>query len=241
MPIDPADLAANIGGLDGLDLERGLGPTVQQVVLAAKILFRADGAGLMLADLDGTLRWVSASEQQSQVVEEGQEQLAQGPCMTAFTLRTAIVVRDASIEPANDQGCRSLLLRAGVQAAMSAPVDLQGGPIGTIDVYSKRPRNWDDSEVGALQAYAGIVANLLGRAAAAQLKGELADQLQIALTHRTLIEQAKGILMEREQLDAAAAFERLRGAARSSSRKVADVAGDVLAGGQLPARQAVKS
>jgi AmiR/NasT family two-component response regulator len=95
--------------------------------------------------------------------------------------------------------------------------------------------------VGALQAYAGIVANLLGRAAAAQLKGELADQLQIALTHRTLIEQAKGILMERERLDAAAAFERLRGAARSSSRKVADVAGDVLAGGQLPARQAVKS
>jgi hypothetical protein len=79
MPIDPADLAANIGGLGALDLEGGLGPTVQQVVLAAKVLFRADGAGLMLADLDGTLRWVSASEQQSQVVEEGQEQLARGP------------------------------------------------------------------------------------------------------------------------------------------------------------------
>jgi hypothetical protein len=241
MPIDPADLAANIGELDGLDLERGLGPTVQQVVLAAKALFRADGAGLMLADLDGTLRWVSASEQQAQDVEEGQEQLAQGPCMTAFTLRTVIAVRDARIEPSDDQGCRSLLLRAGVQAAMSAPVDLQGGPIGTIDVYSKAPRNWDNSEVGALQAYAGIVANLLGRAAAAHLKGQLVDQLQTALTHRTLIEQAKGILMEREQIDAATAFERLRAAARSSSRKVADVAGDVLAGGQLPARQVVKS
>jgi GAF domain-containing protein len=161
--------------------------------------------------------------------------------MTAFTLRTAIVVRNACTEPADDQGCRSLLLRAGVQAAMSAPVDLQGGPIGTIDIYSKTARNWDDSEVGALQAYAGIVASLLGRAAAAQLKGELADQLQVALTHRALIERGKGILMEREQLDAAAAFERLRAAARSSSRKVADVASDVLAGDRLPARQAVKS
>jgi AmiR/NasT family two-component response regulator len=35
--------------------------------------------------------------------------------------------------------------------------------------------------------------------------------------------------MERERLDPAAAFERLRAVARSSSRKVADVARDVLA------------
>jgi len=42
-------------------------------------------------------------------------------------------------------------------------------------------------------------------------------QLQAALEHRWLIEQAKGVLMGREDLDAQAAFERLRGAARSST------------------------
>jgi hypothetical protein len=42
-----------------------------------------------------------------------------------------------------------------------------------------------------LQAYAGVVASLL-RAAAAATKGELAEQLQWALGHRVLIEQAKG-------------------------------------------------
>ena len=41
------------------------------------------------------------------------------------------------------------------------PVELHGGPIGSLDLYSARPRDWDDSEIGALQAYAGIVANLL--------------------------------------------------------------------------------
>jgi hypothetical protein len=62
-----------------------------------------------------------------------------------------------------------------------------------------------------------------------------ADQLEAALEHRWLIEQAKGVLMGREQLDAQAAFERLRGAARSSTRRLDDVAREVTAGQALPA------
>jgi GAF domain-containing protein len=232
MQIDAAALTASIGELYGLDLERGLTPTLQQVVMAAKSLFHVDGAGLMLADPDGALRWASASEQQSQLVEEDQERLARGPCMAAFVQRATMSVRNANSEPDIEpdiEGSRSVLVGAGIQAALSVPVELQGGPIGTLDLYSATPRDWDDSEVSALQAYAGIVANLLGSAAEAQVKGRLADQLQAALAHRALIEQAKGVLMEREHLDPAAAFERLRALARPSSRKVADVAREVLA------------
>jgi AmiR/NasT family two-component response regulator len=58
--------------------------------------------------------------------------------------------------------------------------------------------------------------------------------LQAALEHRWLIEQAKGVLMGREDLDAQTAFERLRGAARSSTRRLADVAKDVTEGQKLP-------
>jgi hypothetical protein len=82
--------------------------------------------------------------------------------------------------------------------------------------------------------YAGLVASLLSAAVTAQVKGRLADQLQAALEHRWLIEQAKGVIMGRERLDAQAAFERLRGAARSSTRRLADVAKDVTAGQPLP-------
>ena len=88
--------------------------------------------------------------------------------------------------------------------------------------------------MAALQAYAGLVASLLMAAVTAQVKGRLADQLQAALAHRWLIEQAKGVLMGRENLDAQAAFERLRGAARSSTRRLADVARDVTGGQPLP-------
>ena len=115
------------------------------------------------------------------------------------------------------------------------PVELDGGTIGTLDIYADQPRDWDPSEVAALQAYAGLVASLLAAAVTAEVKGRLADQLQAALEHRWLIEQAKGVVMGRERLDAQAAFERLRMAARSSTRRLADVAREVTAGQPLPA------
>jgi AmiR/NasT family two-component response regulator len=49
-----------------------------------------------------------------------------------------------------------------------------------------------------------------------------------------VIEQAKGILMEREQLDPAGAFDRLRKAARARRRRVSEVAAEVVAGDPLP-------
>ena len=54
-----------------------------------------------------------------------------------------------------------------------------------------------------------------------------------------MIERAKGILMERHGIDDAAAFELLRDHARSSSRRVVEVAQAVLDGhALLPARGA---
>src|SRR5919206_4045842 len=98
----------------------------------------------------------------------------------------------------------------GVEAGsgdLSVPVQLGGGPLGTLDVYVAAPRDWDDSEAAALQAYAGLVASLLAAAVAARVEGGLVDQLQGALAHRSLIEQAVEVLVHREGLDAQAAIE----------------------------------
>src|SRR5215207_4686791 len=236
MPIDPTDLANSIGALGGLDPQRGLARTLQQVTDGAKQLFRADAAGLMLIDAEGQLRWASASDQTAQTVENEQERLAQGPCAVAFSQRLPAAIRNIHTEP-DWAEFTQVLVSEGVCAALSVPVELDGGVIGTLDVYATRARDWDPSEVAALQAYAGLVASLLSAAVTAEVKGRLADQLQAALEHRWLIEQAKGVVMGRERLDAQAAFERLRGAARSSTRRLADVARDVTDGQPLPANR----
>ena len=160
MPIDPTDLANSIGALGSLDPGRGLAPTLQQVADSAKQLFGADAAGLMLIDAEGQLRWASASDQTAQTVEDGQERLAQGPCAVAFSQRLPAAIRNIRIEPDWAEFAQ-VLVGEGVCAALSVPVELDGGVIGTLDIYAGQPRDWDPGEVAALQAYAGLVASLL--------------------------------------------------------------------------------
>ncbi len=62
---------------------------------------------------------------------------------------------------------------------------------------------------------------------------EKVQQLETALERRAVIERAKGILMERHSSDERGAFELLREHARSSRRRVIDVAQTVLDGHAL--------
>jgi len=233
MRIELAALAERIGTLTTLDPDEGFPQALQQVVEAAKLLFEADGAGLMLVGKHELLAWASASDAQAERAEAVQAELGAGPCMIAWQQRSPVAVRDVEADSRWSQVAPALVA-AQLWAALSVPVELAGGPIGTLEVYGAGPRDWDDSEAAALGAYAGVVASLVRAAAAARVKGELAEQLQWALQHRVLIEQAKGVLMEREGLSPAAAFARLRTAARAVGRSVGELAGVVLAGDSLP-------
>jgi response regulator NasT len=66
---------------------------------------------------------------------------------------------------------------------------------------------------------------------------EKVEQLQTALERRTVIERAKGILMERHSIVEREAFELLREHARGTNRRVVDVAQSVLDGHALLPRR----
>jgi putative methionine-R-sulfoxide reductase with GAF domain len=224
MPIDPALLAVSIATLTDLDPEGDLAATLEQAVVAAKQLFAVDAAGIMLADADGRLRWASASDPLAQTLEDNQETFAAGPCLEAFASGQPAVIHDATLEPHWGE-ITLAFVELQVRSGLSVPVELGGGPIGTLDVYAAAPGGWDATEVNALQTYAGLVATLLGTAAKAERSGRLAEQLQVALDARNLIEQARGARMDWERLDDQQAFVDLRQAARSSRREPTNQAG----------------
>jgi ANTAR domain len=62
-------------------------------------------------------------------------------------------------------------------------------------------------------------------------------QLQTALDSRIVLEQAKGILAERESITPTEAFSRLRREARSKRMKLHDLAADIVATASNPADQ----
>jgi GAF domain-containing protein len=233
MPIDPAQLARSLGDLGSLDAEQGLAVTLPQVLRAAKTLLAADRARLMLVDRAGVLRWASASDPMVETPESELLPLAHGPCRAAFAQRAPVAVPGLAGAAGRRTPAR-VGIDAGNHGTLSVPVQVAGGPVGTLDVRVAAPREWDDSEAAALQAYAGLVASLLAAAMTARVTGRLADQLRAALEHRSLIEQAVQVFVDREGLDAAAAFEWLATAARSSASALVQMAGAVVDGAPLP-------
>jgi hypothetical protein len=108
-----------------------------------------------------------------------------------------------------------------------------GTPVGTLNVYCDRPRDWDDTHISALEAYNALLEARLAGALVERAHGEIVDQLQFALDSRVVIERAVGLLMGRDGLDNVTAFQELRRSARSSRRRVLTVAEEVLAAHSL--------
>ena len=194
MPIDPALLATSLGALADLDPEPDLPASLQRAVAAAKQLLDADAAGITLTDATGMLHWASGSDQRAQAVDNNQEACAVGPCAEAFTTGRPAVMYDAYQERRRGGPWGQVSLAIAdlePRSALSVPIDLGDGPIGTLDLYATDPRGWDHTDVCALQAYAGVVAGLLGAAAKAHIGGWLADQLQVASASRVPIKQPR--------------------------------------------------
>ena len=228
MSIDPDALAKSVARLEGVDpADTGLDAALELAVLETDDVFDVDGAGLMLVGEDGTLRYVSASDEPGHMLEHLQEQFGEGPCVDAFLADTVVKAHDMGADR-RWPSVGPLAARHGVHAVMGVPIDLPEGPVGTLNVYAARPHPWDDDEVAAIQAYTRVIASLLRAAARAHLSGAAATQLQHALDHRVLVEQAKGVLMERRGLDQQAAFDLLRSRARSTRRPLQEVAREVV-------------
>jgi len=179
---------------------------------------------------------VTASDQRTQLAEDNQELLGQGPSVVGFSQRAPAVMGDARHEL--NWGEISLLFsEVEVRAAASVPIGLADGPIGTLDVYAAEPRDWDQSEVSALQAYAAVVASLLAAAAQAQVKGRLAAHSRWPLRPGCRSSRPRARSWSTQDSDEATAFEWLRLSAGSSSKIMTAVAEEILAGRWPPIPQ----
>jgi signal transduction protein with GAF and PtsI domain len=119
-----------------------------------------------------------------------------------------------------------------VRGVLSVPVRLASEPVGTLSVYATQPRAWSPAEVQALAALAVVTAELVSTGVELANHEVEVAQLRQALTSRVWIEQAKGVLAATRGVGLDEAFQQLRQQARSSSRKLADLAQEVVQAAQ---------
>ncbi|HUL24779.1 MAG TPA: GAF and ANTAR domain-containing protein [Streptosporangiaceae bacterium] len=213
---------------------------MKRAVNAIHDVFGYSGAGVMFITESGNLSYVAASDEPGRALEQAQAAAGQGPCYDSYVYAREVISSDLH----SDSRWPQLLaqLQPQVRAVAGIPVLLGGSPVGTLNVYRDEPAEWDSSDIRALSAYSGLIAEAVSAALAAQDHSVLADQLRYALDYRVVIERAVGYLMGAHRLDTVTAFDVLRKQARDSRRRVADVATEILGqtgdggpGGQRPA------
>ncbi|HEU4657965.1 MAG TPA: GAF and ANTAR domain-containing protein [Capillimicrobium sp.] len=230
--INPEALERSLGGLRRSVHRIELKEALREVLHGALELFDVTGTGLMVIDEGRVLCSVAATDEPGRLLEETQERVGHGPCVDALVYDTVTQVPDLA-EDDRWPELKPELPDRGVRAVLGVPVHVAGETVGALNCYVDKPRDWSESEVRALQAYADLVGSLLASAVHAQHRSELADQLQHALNSRVVIERAVGMLMGRHDIDAVTAFNRLRRAARDRSERVAALAERVLRGHNL--------
>ena len=230
---DPTEIRRAINRLRDKEADSQLPSALEQAVESATSLFNVAGTGIMFADEEHELHYVAASDAHGRHLEKLQSHAGRGPCVDALMLDAVIRTRDVT----TDDRWRVLhedLAETPVRAVVGIPVHLAGAAVGSLDAYHERPHDWTEDEVRGIAAYAGLVENFLVTALHAERQERLATQLQHALEHRVAVERAVGMVMARRNLEAVDAFNVIRSAARSSRRRVADVAAELIAGAELP-------
>ena len=119
-------------------------------------------------------------------------------------------------------------------SSLSVPLPFQGVTIGALNTYARQPKVFDDSDIELAQEVAAWVAVAVANAEAAARTSDDLIQLRIVMLSRALIEQAKGILMERHKITEGEAFTMLTHASQRTNTKLRDVAAELVRTGALP-------
>jgi signal transduction protein with GAF and PtsI domain len=170
---------------------------------------------------------VAVSDAAMELLEQVQHDFGEGPCLAAYAEDRVVAVEDLQSERVWDR-LAVVVGQLQVRAVLSVPVRLADQPVGTLDVYVTRPRAWTSGEVEALGALAVVTAELVSTGVELANREVEVAQLRRALASRVWIEQAKGVLAATGGVSPDAAFQQLRRRARSSSRKVVELAQEVV-------------
>lgn len=209
-------------------LERyDIGHVLYQLTDQVVDVLGVDGAGISLREDADQLRFVAATDERASRAENAQIEAGEGPCYEAFRSGAVLAVDDIETrgdwpqfsEIAREQGFRSI-----------AGIPMPGGKerLGSLNLYRSEPRPWDQEELDVAQLLANAASGYILNWRSLDEHRNLAGQLQQALDSRVVIEQAKGVLVERHDIDPDSAFAQLRKHARSNSLRLHDVAGQVV-------------
>ena len=230
MSDDLLDLDAGLRELTTLLLaEETLASTLERVTaVATRCVTGGSGVSVSLMK-SGRPYTAHATDNRARTVDERQYELETGPIFAALATGRPQASCDGEGAPGWDE-LASRAAACGVHSLLSVPLVIASETVGTLNVYSEEPNAFGSDEVNAATLLAAQAAVCVANVKAHESCVRRIEQLQEALETRVVIEQAKGVLMERHTIDDASAFERLKESSQHTNVKLRAVAADVVEG-----------
>jgi GAF domain-containing protein len=207
---DEHGLAAGLAGLSGLVAGSGtLKHLLTEVAtFAMEAVPGADGAGVTMLEA-GRPDTIVASAPFVRDVDNIQYRLGEGPCISAAaegrTIGSGALGEDSSWPTFGPQAAE-----LGIHSALSLPLILHDEVLGALNVYAHQRHAFDGSSRRVGESFAGPAAVAIHNARVLDQARRTTHRLESALTSRSTIDHAIGILMARSGLSEDDAYQRIR-------------------------------
>lgn len=186
---------------------------------AVELIPGVDTAGILLIKGTGFDSIAGTSELPHRL-DELQMKYHEGPCVQAALAESIVRTNDFRNEDRWPQYAPAAV-EHGVLSGLSLKLYTADRTAGALNLFGYAPREWDaDAET------TGVI--LAAHAAAAILANQESRQLGAAILSRDRIGQAKGIIMERFDVDELRAFEMLKQLSQEANTKLTEIAERVI-------------
>ena len=189
--------------------------------LSVSVLPGCDAAGVTIR-VDGHWGTAVASDDYALEIDKIQYDSGEGPCLEASKTSEFFQITDVSQETRWPEFC-SRAAQIGFRSSLSFPLN-NNGTVGALNIYSKTVHAFDDDAIETGRVFARQASIALHNAHTHMAARKLAEHLNVALQSRDMIGQAKGILMERENVSDETAFEMLKTISQQANVKLREVA-----------------
>jgi GAF domain-containing protein len=211
---DEVDLLLGLSGVAKIVADRRSVPDLLNDVaeFAVQAIPGVDGAGVTLIDADSCTpraeTWAATPQFVRDIDALQYDVLNEGPCVTCMRSRRPAVSGSIGSDGRWPRfGGR--VARMGVHSVLALPLMIADQAIGAINAYARRRDAFAEHAVQLGAQFAGPAAVAVYNAQLLASAQERTDRLQRALSSRTVIDQAIGIIRSRSGASAEEAFERL--------------------------------
>lgn len=194
---------------------------LRKIVAVAVAEVRAcESAGIELIE-KRMIRPVAASSEVARRISEVQNEVGEGPCLSAIREHETFHTDDLGRDDRWPEFAARAQSETGVHSILGFRLFADEDTMGALNLYSSKSNAFDEEAVA-------IGSILAAHAAIAMSWAREREYMQLAIENRDVIGQAKGLLMARRNVASDAAFELLRHASQRLNLKLHQVAEQVI-------------